>query len=217
MCLATVGSLHIALMYLLSPLSSAITNVWSERFSAFAGASLITAGYFYTANATNIDQLFYSWGILMGVGSSLLYAPSILILGHYFKKKLGTASALAGLGTSFFTILLPIAMSVTIPKHGLPYTLRMVGYLFATTLLAVLAWTPQFHKPKRYRRRASLTSRLTADMHETQHFLLSRFFRPHIWKNKSYRYWALILPIGFVGFFVPFVHLVSKTFASHHL
>ena len=209
---ATVGSVHLALMYLLAPLSSAITNVWSERTSAFIGVFFITTGYFSTADVTNIDQLFYTWGVFVGLGSSLLYAPSILILGHYFKKKLGTACALAGLGTSFFTIILPVVMRTTTQKYGLPYTLRMVGYLFSTAFVAVLFWQPQFRQPKRYRRTASLTSRLTVDMQETRKFIWKRFLKPHIWKNKSYRFWALVLPIGFIGFFVPFVHLVSHGF-----
>ena len=52
----------------------------------------------------HIEVLYLTYGILFGAGASLIYTPSLTILGHYFKKKLGVVNGLVTAGSSTFTV-----------------------------------------------------------------------------------------------------------------
>ena len=207
-----VGSMHLGLKYLCSPFASAIINTLSERHSAFLGSTLAASGVLWSSFVTNVDLYFLTWGLLVGVGTSLLYAPSIVILGHYFRRKLGMACGIAGLGASFLTIIVPIVMSVTTERFGFQWSLRGVSLLFFLSSLCVLTWTPQVRRPRAEitsEGSRSLASRFTMEARQTRRYLSNRYFRSPIWSNPAYRFWALVMPIAFLGFFVPFVHLVG--------
>ena len=44
---------------------------------------------------------------MLGAGSSLVYTPSVVILGHYFSKYLGIVNGFVTTGSSIFAVGLP--------------------------------------------------------------------------------------------------------------
>jgi hypothetical protein len=44
---------------------------------------------------------------MLGAGSSMVYTPSVAILGHYFSKYLGTVNGFVTTGSSIFAVGLP--------------------------------------------------------------------------------------------------------------
>ena len=54
-----------------------------------------------------VQILIITYGILFGGGSSLVYTPSLVILGHYFRRHIGIVNGLAAAGSSLFTIVMP--------------------------------------------------------------------------------------------------------------
>ena len=49
----------------------------------------------------------FTFSILLGTGSSLVYTPSVVILGHYFSKYLGIVNGFVTTGSSLFAVALP--------------------------------------------------------------------------------------------------------------
>lgn len=195
---AWVGSLQVALTFLLSPVSSALVNVVGIRRCAFFGTVLAFAGMFSSSFVSTLELYYLTYGMLLGAGSSLVYTPSIVILGHYFNKRLGLVNGIVSVGSAVFTIFLPIMMVYTLQAVGLPWTLRFLSLFHVVLLGCTLTWKPQFSsKPK------------TED-EAPKKSVLSQLCNLRIWRNKGYRIWATAVPIAFLGYFIPFVHLVGK-------
>lgn len=72
--------------------------------------------------------LLLTYGVLFGIGCSLAYSPSLVILGHYFRKRLGLVNGLCTAGSSVFTILLPFFLDAVLPLLGLATTLQVVHW-----------------------------------------------------------------------------------------
>ena len=54
-----------------------------------------------------IEWLYLTYGIMFGGGSSLTYTPSLVILGHYFKRHMGMVNGFVTTGSSIFTLAMP--------------------------------------------------------------------------------------------------------------
>ncbi|KAL9705604.1 hypothetical protein quinque_009122 [Culex quinquefasciatus] len=95
---ALVGSLTIGTTFLLSPVSGILTDKIGLRRTTLCGGVLTCGGMFLSSFFTdNVTALYFTYGIMFGLGAALAYTPSLAILGHYFKKLV----AKTGLATSF--------------------------------------------------------------------------------------------------------------------
>ena len=71
-------------------------------------------------------MLVITYGILFGGGSSLVYTPSLVILGHYFRRHIGLVNGLVATGSSIFTIALPHILKKLLATCGV----SLFMYLF---------------------------------------------------------------------------------------
>ena len=147
---------------------------------------------------STIELYYFTYGMLLGAGSSLCYTPSIVILGHYFNKRLGIVNGIVSVGSAVFTIFLPILMVYSLEEVGLQWTLRLLSLFHVGLMACVLTWKPQFSSKS-----------VASSEDKPKKSLLSQLCNVRIWKNKGYRVWATAVPIAFLGYFIPFVHLVS--------
>ena len=51
---------------------------------------------------------------MFGAGTSLAYNPSLVILGHYFRRRLGLVNGIVTAGSSVFTIALPFLVFIIV-------------------------------------------------------------------------------------------------------
>lgn len=136
---------------------------------------------------------------MFACGCSFSYQPSLVILGHYFKRRLGLVNGIVTAGSGIFTITLPFMLSGLLEKVGLQNTLRVLCVLIFVLVLAGFTYRPLLPTAKTA---AAASSRGRA----------SRLFNVNIWKSLGYRIWAFGIPAALYGYFVPYVHLVSCHF-----
>ena len=55
---------------------------------------------------------------MLGAGSSLVYTPSVAILGHYFSKRIGIVNGFVTTGSSIFAVGLPHLLKVLFTEIG---------------------------------------------------------------------------------------------------
>lgn len=79
---------------------------------------------------------------MYGLGASLAYTPSLVILGHYFKKYLGLVNGIVTAGSSIFTTLIPYLMETLLRNFGLEGTFRSLAVLTAVVMLCALLFKP---------------------------------------------------------------------------
>lgn len=147
-------------------------------------------------NCRTLGPLYFTYGILFGCGCSFAYQPSLVILGHYFKKRLGLVNGIVTAGSSLFTIALPFLLSVLINSVGLYNTFRILCVFIFILFLAGFTYKPLIPSAKG-----------SGEKGKT-HFPPA-IFNFSIFKTASYRIWAFGIPAALFGYFIPYVHLVS--------
>jgi len=152
---------------------------------------------------STIEPLYFTYGILFACGCSFAYQPSLVILGHYFKKRLGLVNGIVTAGSSLFTVSLPFLLRVLLYSVGLYNTLRVLSILIFILFLAGFTYKP-----------------LVCNAKDKEGGKKGKFRFPpgknicnfSVFKVLSYRIWAFGIPAALFGYFVPYVHLVSVRF-----
>lgn len=93
-------------------------------------------------NFYKVEILYLTYGIMFGAGASLVYTPSLTILGHYFKKRMGIVNGIVTAGSSIFTIGLSFVNQHILEHHGLEPCLQLLASLTAILILCSFTFTP---------------------------------------------------------------------------
>lgn len=192
-----VGSLTMGTTFFLSPLSGVLTGLLGLRLTAVLGGTIATAGMLLSSFFVyNVGVLYFTYGIMYGLGASFAYTPSLAILGHYFRKHLGLVNGIVTVGSSLFTVIMPPLMEYMIEHHGLVWLFRLLAvFTFGVAICGLLFKPTPLMIIKKARDDDSCNA------------LLKSIINVQIWKNKKYTLWALSMPIALFGYFVPYVHI----------
>ena len=118
-----IGSLTIGTTFFLSFLVGILSDRIGLRLTSIIGSVLATLGMGLSALLyQHIEVLYLTYGLMFGAGASLVYTPSLTILGHYFKKKLGLVNGLVTAGSSIFTIGLSFMNQHILESQGVSGT-----------------------------------------------------------------------------------------------
>uniref|UniRef100_G1NL32 Solute carrier family 16 member 10 n=1 Tax=Meleagris gallopavo TaxID=9103 RepID=G1NL32_MELGA len=137
-----VGSLSMGMVFFCSPIVSIFTDLFGCRKVAVIGAALGFVGLLSSSFVSTIEPLYFTYGVLFACGCSFAYQPSLVILGHYFKKRLGLVNGIVTAGSSLFTVSLPFLLRVLIDSVGLFNTLRVLCILMFILFLAGFTYKP---------------------------------------------------------------------------
>lgn len=148
----------------------------------------------------SLGPLYFTYGIVFACGCSFSYQPSLVILGHYFKKRLGLVNGIVTAGSSLFTITLPFVLSHLLDRVGLHNTMRVLCLLMFVLMLAGFTYKPLLPAKSANTRTGSSCPPM------------NQIFNFNIWRSLGYRVWAFGIPAALYGYFVPYVHLVSLHF-----
>ncbi|XP_019590508.2 monocarboxylate transporter 10 [Rhinolophus sinicus] len=205
---AWVGSLSMGMIFFCCPIVSVFTDLFGCRKTAVVGAAVGFIGLMSSSFVSSIEPLYLTYGIIFACGCSFAYQPSLVILGHYFKKRLGLVNGIVTAGSSVFTILLPFLLRVLTDSVGLFYTLRVLCIFMFVLFLAGFTYRPLATRAKdkesgtKGGNRFSLFSRRKISPPK-------KIFNFAIFKVTAYAVWAVGIPLALFGYFVPYVHLMK--------
>lgn len=213
---ALVGSLTIGATFLFSPISGILVDKLGLRTTTFIGGILTTSGMFLSSYVLNekdqpfdpnhVTTLCFTYGIMFGTGAALAYTPTLAILGHYFKKKLGVVNGFVTAGSSVFTALMPIMLTYIEKDYGLKQCLQAMTFLSAFVILFSIIYKPLQPPPPVKERK----------MGRSECYNITRsIINFDNWKKMKYIIWAVSIPIALFGYFVPYVHIgkfIKETF-----
>ncbi|KAK9871374.1 hypothetical protein WA026_011630 [Henosepilachna vigintioctopunctata] len=187
---ALVGSLAIGSVFFVSPVSGYLTDFAGIRITTFAGGLIASSGMLISSFCTdNYVALYFTYGIMYGLGGSLAYTPSLAVLGHYFKKYLGIVNGIVTAGSSAFTISMPYIISALIERCGIEWTLRVLSFMSCLIMVFAFLFKPikRTVKPKKVSFKDA--------------------FNVEIFRNTKYVVWAGTIAISLCGYFVPYVYM----------
>ncbi|XP_022905862.1 monocarboxylate transporter 10 isoform X2 [Onthophagus taurus] len=183
---ALVGSLAMGSTFLLSAVSGILTDLIGVRPTCFIGGAVATSGLLISSFYThNINALYFTYGIMYGIGCALAYTPSLAILGHYFKRYMGIVNGVVTTGSSIFTMAMPHIIGYFLDVSLLSGTLQILAVICSLVMICSLSFKPLIKSKKRVE-------------------LMSN---GSVFKNKKYLSWAIIIAISLCGYFVPYVHM----------
>lgn len=154
-----------------------------------------------------VEGLYFTYGLLFGIGASLAYTPSLVILGHYFKRYLGIVNGFVTAGSSVFTIAMPYILDAILTKLGFTQCLWFMALLMALIMGCALLFKPLVPRAESYSRMS--VKKCSKERTGFRGFL-RQIINVDIWKNKKYVIWAVAIPSALFGYFVPYVHIVSN-------
>ncbi|XP_037014920.2 monocarboxylate transporter 10 isoform X1 [Artibeus jamaicensis] len=205
---AWVSSLCMGMIFFCCPIVSVVTDTFGCRKTAVVGAAVGFIGLLSSSFVSSIEPLYLTYGIIFACGCAFAYQPSLVILGHYFKKRLGLVNGIVTAGSSIFTVLLPLLLRVLINTVGLFYTLRVLCIFMFVLFLAGFTYRPLASSVREKEsgikggNRFSFFSRRKLSPPK-------KFFNFAIFKVTAYTVWAVGIPLALFGYFVPYVHLMK--------
>ncbi|XP_024898143.1 monocarboxylate transporter 10 [Pteropus alecto] len=204
---AWVSSLSIGMIFFCCPIVSVFTDIFGCRKTATVGAAIGFVGLMSSSFVSSIEPLYFTYGIIFACGCSFAYQPSLVILGYYFKKRLGLVNGIVTAGSSIFTVLLPFFLRVLIDNVGLFHTLRVLCIFMFVLFLAGFTYRPLA---------TSVKEKDSGTKGGNRFPLFSRKFSPPgkifnfaVFKVTAYAVWAVGIPLALFGYFVPYVHLMK--------
>lgn len=147
---------------------------------------------------------------MFGSGAALAYTPTLAILGHYFKKKMGIVNGFVTAGSSVFTFLMPSFLTYIEETYGLKTCLHTMTIMSSFVILFAIVYKPLQPKPQKK----------PAKINKSKCYnVLRSVINFDNWKRKKYVIWAISIPVALFGYFVPYVHIgkfISEKFPEEN-
>ncbi|XP_014294874.1 monocarboxylate transporter 14 [Microplitis demolitor] len=107
---AFASSLQTGFYLMAGPFVSALANRYGFRSVAIVGSFVSCLAFVLSYFSTSIEFLYFSYGLIGGIGAGLIYVPAVITAGFYFERwrALATGIAVCGSGIGAF-ILAPVS------------------------------------------------------------------------------------------------------------
>ncbi|CAG2101592.1 unnamed protein product [Medioppia subpectinata] len=115
---AWIGSLQGGFYLLLGPIVSALANVYGCRSTAIFGSVVAAAGFILSYFATNVTTLYFTFGLLGGIGFGFIFLPAVVIVGFYFEKRRAFATGMAVCGSGIGAFVLAPVTQLLVESYG---------------------------------------------------------------------------------------------------
>lgn len=121
------------------PFVSAMANRWGFRPVTIAGGFIAAAAFVISSYATGVVYLYIVYGVIGGIGFSMIYIPSVLTVGYYFEKWRALATGISMCGSGVGTIVFAPLNQVLITRFGWRTSLLIQsGIILACTVLGTI-------------------------------------------------------------------------------
>ncbi|XP_059611541.1 monocarboxylate transporter 13 [Phlebotomus argentipes] len=116
-----------ALCLLLAPISSALCQRFSCRTVVFVGGVFCALGLTCSYFATNLIHLFFTFGVLTGIGGGLSTTPGIIIVSQYFDEHRALVNGIVVSGTAAGSFVFPMLIERLVHAFGFHGTILILG------------------------------------------------------------------------------------------
>jgi len=122
------------------------TDKYGPRITIGAGGFFIGLGLLLTSQISTLWQLYIFYGLLVGLGVSVAFAPLVATVARWFVKKRGLATGIVLAGIGLGTAIMPRPASYFIDTYGWSMSYIIMGAIALTII--VLAALPMRRSPE---------------------------------------------------------------------
>ncbi|XP_071085732.1 monocarboxylate transporter 5-like [Haliotis cracherodii] len=125
-----------------------ILQLLGERKTVLLGGTISVVGMLTGVFATSITYLICTHSILTGIGHSMIHAPALVLIGKYFKKRRGIATAVAMSGISIGGSVFPPLVRFLLDEYGVRGSMLILTGLTMNMWVGAALFRPLsfFHK-----------------------------------------------------------------------
>jgi MFS family permease len=196
-----IFSMYVFLSFFCGLQIGPIFDAHGPKLLVIAGSILLCASSFMLGLCTKYWHFFLVFGVLGGLGTSLIFTPAFAAASHFFLAKRGNATGIAAAGGSLGGVIFPLALQKLFPSVGFAWATRIIGFVnvFCCIVLCVF-----------------IKSRLPPKAGQS---VLPDF---RIFRDKSYLLltvgifmmeWALFVPITYLTTFATSTGALSSAFS----
>ncbi|KAH9926927.1 MFS general substrate transporter [Fomitopsis serialis] len=127
--IAWIGSTQYALVFIPGLLFGRLFDMGYFKGPLLCASAVLVAATFLVAECTEFWQFMLCQGLAVGFACGTIFGPTLGILPHWFKRKLGIAYGLTATGSSVGGALFPIATRNLIEQVGFKWTMRILGFI----------------------------------------------------------------------------------------
>ena len=135
---ATIGwifSVYVFLSFGCGITIGPVFDAYGPRFLILGGSILLLLSVFLTSICTQYWHFMLAFSLLGGVGTALIFTPSISAIGHWFLKGRANATGIAAAGGSVGGVIFPLALQKLFASLGWGWALRIQGFVFLILLI----------------------------------------------------------------------------------
>ncbi|XP_015598462.1 monocarboxylate transporter 12 [Cephus cinctus] len=111
----------------LAPVTSMLCQKYSCREVVFIGGLFCALGLTTSYFATSLIHLFFTFGVLTGIGGGLSTTPGIIIVSQYFDKHRALANGICVSGTAAGSFVFPLLIEALVANFGFHGTILLLG------------------------------------------------------------------------------------------
>ncbi|XP_011499502.1 PREDICTED: monocarboxylate transporter 13 [Ceratosolen solmsi marchali] len=111
----------------LAPITSMLCQKYSCRVVVFVGGLFCSLGLIISYFATSLIHLFFTFGVLTGIGGGLSTTPGIILVSQYFDKHRALANGICVSGTAAGSIVFPMLIEYLVASFGFHGTFLILG------------------------------------------------------------------------------------------
>jgi MFS family permease len=127
-----IGSLQVFLLFGVGTFSGRALDAGYIKQTLFAGVAMQMLAMFTLSVSTTYWQALLSGGVVQGIGSGLMFCPTVALISTYFSKKRAFAVAIGASGSGVGGIIYPLIVRSLLPKIGFGWTVRVCGFVMGT-------------------------------------------------------------------------------------
>ncbi|EDW64667.2 uncharacterized protein Dvir_GJ21180 [Drosophila virilis] len=145
-----LGALSWSVSMLAIPFVVSLCRKRSIRLLSIVGGLVMPLGILFTSFATEFGQVVFSYGIVFGIGVSMVREASTVMLGNYFKRRRQFVEMVAMSGEGVGIALFSVILKEGVGKAGWRLGLQIVAALTALSFFMGLMYRPaSLYHPQR--------------------------------------------------------------------
>lgn len=124
-----IFSIYIFLVFFGGIYVGPIFDRYGPKWLIAGGGACVVTALLILSICTQYWSFILVFGVLNGIGVSLLYTPSYASVGHWFKQRRGLATGISSTGASFGGMVYPIVLRPLFETYGWAWGIRTIALI----------------------------------------------------------------------------------------